>query len=77
MFLSLMKIFVKKDVLEAVNAGYKLVTVEINLLSNLISSDFIVLPLATKSLLKRLNLKPEKKRSFLKECVENAKSCCF
>ena len=58
MLLSLMKIFVKKDVLEAANTGYKLVTVEINLLSNLISSDFIVLPLATKSLLKRLNLKP-------------------
>ena len=35
MFLSFMKMFVKKDVLKAANAAYKLATVEINLLSNL------------------------------------------
>ena len=54
--LSLMKICVKKDVLEAANTGCKLATIEINLSSNLISSDLIVLPTATKSLLKHLNL---------------------
>ena len=46
--------------LEAANTGYKLATIEINLSLNLISSDFIVLPSAPRSLLKYLNLKPEK-----------------
>ena len=74
MLLSLRKIFVKKDVLEAANTGYKLATVEINLSSNLISGHLIVLSTATKSLLKHLNLQPEKKISFLKECVEMLKA---
>ena len=74
MLLSLMKIFVKKDLLEVANTKYKLATVEINLSSNLILSDLIVSPTATKSLLKHLNLQAEKKRSFLKECLEMLKA---
>ena len=73
MLVFLTKIFVKKDVLEAADTGYKLATVEINLSSNLISSDFIALPSATKFLIKHLNLKPEKQRSFVKEYVEMLK----
>ena len=64
-----------QDMLIFSRTGNKLATVEINLLSNLISSYFIVLAVAAKSLLKCINLKPEKEKKFSKGMLNAKKDC--
>ena len=63
-----------QDMLIFSRTGNKLATIEINLLSNLISSYFIVLAVAAKKFTK--NLKPEKEKKFSKGML-NATSDCL
>ena len=62
-----MKMFAKRDVLDAATPGYKLIKIDLSKLENPKLSDLIDLPTATKNLLKSKVPRENKKRQFRKE----------
>ena len=69
MFRTLMKMFVRREVLDEAVTGYKLVKIDLTNSSNIAPSELINLPTATKNLLKSNILSEDKKRQFKKDCI--------
>ena len=69
MFKTLMKMFVRREILDGVVTGYKLVKIDLTNSSNIVPSELINLPTATKNLLKSNILSEDKKRQFKKDCI--------
>ena len=61
--------FVKQDILDSATTGYALVKLDVSKPGNLMPSDLINLPTASKHLLKRGEFSEAGKRQFRKECL--------
>ena len=69
MFKTLMKMFVRREILDEAVTGYKLVKIDLTNSSNIVPSELINLPTATKNLLKSNILSEDKKRQFKKDSI--------
>ena len=65
---TMMRIIINPTVLAEANTSYKLIKIDLSKTTNLNPSELIRLPTATKALVGKAELPPQKKRNFLKDC---------